>query len=102
MYKKLRYILCFVLFIGFFSNASAQLTKLEIQSVDISQFPVNYVYYTAKNLLGKDAGILGEFDIKVYEDGVEQRLWIEEEERVPASLVLILDSSGSMKHTMTS
>jgi VWFA-related protein len=86
--------------IGFFSIASAQITKLEIQSVDIVEFPVNYVYYTAKNLLGKDAGILGEFDIKVYEDGVEQRLWLEEEERVPASLVLILDSSGSMKHTM--
>ncbi|KPJ72802.1 hypothetical protein AMJ52_05035, partial [candidate division TA06 bacterium DG_78] len=100
MQKMFKYCLSFVVFIGFFSAASAQLAKIEIQSVDISQFPVNYVYYTAKNLIGKDAGILGESDIKIYEDGVEQRLWVEEEERVPASLVLILDSSGSMKHAM--
>jgi VWFA-related protein len=100
MHKMFKYSLCFLIFMGFFSIASAQLTKIEIQSVDISQFPVNYVYYMAKSPLGKDVGPVSEDDVRLYEDGIEQRFFFEEEERFPASLVLILDSSGSMKQAM--
>jgi VWFA-related protein len=101
MYRILNYSVLVLICIGVCTVGSAQdIAKLDIYAVDATEFPVNYVYYTAKNLLGKDAGALSGEVIKVYEDGVEQRLWSEQEERVPASLVLILDSSGSMKQTM--
>jgi uncharacterized protein YegL len=100
MFKTFKSSLFFIVCFGLFNTASAQLAKLEIQSVDISQFPVNYVYYTTKNPTGEDFGPVSEFDVRLYEDGIEQRICPEEEERYPASLVIILDSSGSMRQTM--
>jgi VWFA-related protein len=88
------------MFVGIFSATLAQLSNLKIHSIDISQFPVNYVYYTAENSSGKDFGPVSEFDVQLYEDGVEQRIFFEEEEHFPSSLILILDSSGSMKQSM--
>jgi VWFA-related protein len=75
-------------------------TAVEIHSVDICEFQVNYVYYVTMNASGEDAGPVSDVDFAVYEDGTEQRMITEEEERFPASLVLILDSSGSMKQAM--
>ena len=83
------------------SVSGQEVAKIEVHSVDLSRFPVNYVYYTSQDASGKYLGRVGGDQVELYEDGVQQALSVEEDEKhLPASLVLILDSSGSMKQSM--
>jgi len=94
--------LVLVLLIGFLGTAvGQQIAKVDVHSVDVSQFPINFVYYTTQDASGKYLGPVDESEVELYEGGVEEKVWSEEEEQhFPASLVLILDSSGSMKKAM--
>jgi len=81
--------------------AAQSISDIRIHSIDADQFPINFVYCSVKDGDGNYVDAIHEEELSVFENGVEERLWAEEEvERFPASLVLIIDSSGSMKQAM--
>jgi hypothetical protein len=83
--------------------ASAQgISEIRVHAVDPSQFPINFVYCSVTDADGGYLGWLPVEELSVLENGTEERLWPDEEaERFPASLVLVIDSSGSMKGAMS-
>ncbi len=89
--------------VGLVAAASAQgISEIRIHAVDPSQFPINFVYCSVTDADGAYMGWLPVEELSVLENGTGERLWPDAEvEKFPASLVLVIDSSGSMKGAMS-
>jgi len=74
--------------------------KMEIHLVDRSEFPLITISYSLKDARGNYTYSPGGDCFEVIEKGRRESVFGFDEEHAPASLVLILDSSGSMEGSM--
>lgn len=102
MLLKKRYFIGFlVFFLIQFSFGADDISKVNLHFVDASRFPVNFIYYTTQDADGNYGESLWEDNLEISENGRMQQIHTpDEEEAIPSSVVIILDSSGSMKNTM--
>lgn len=100
-FKKFRFTyVLFALLLHTSLNAQ-DIARVDLHFTDASAFPVNYIYYTTQDETGNYADALWEDNLEITENGVTQKLHTPEAgENVPASVLIILDSSGSMKKVM--
>ncbi|MBS3820041.1 VWA domain-containing protein [bacterium] len=102
MFSKNR---CFLILLFFilvqFSFGADEINEVNLHFVDASRFPVNFIYYTTQDAEGNYSEALWEDNLEIMENGRMQKIHTQdEEEALPSSVVMILDSSGSMKNTM--
>jgi|GEM_PF-1169506 len=84
-----------------FSFGADGLSEVYLHFVDASGFPVNFIYYTTQDAGGQYGESLWEDNLEISENGRMQQIHTpDQEEALPSSVVIILDSSGSMKNTM--
>jgi VWFA-related protein len=99
--KKLCLISLLVFFLIQFSFGADDISKVNLHFVDASRFPVNFIYYTTQDAEGEYGESLWEDNLEISENGRMQQVHTpDQEEAFPSSVVIILDSSGSMKNTM--
>jgi len=97
--------LCLISLLAFlliqFSFGADEISKVNLHFVDASRFPVNFIYYTTQGAEGQYGESLWEDNLEISENGRMQQIHTpDQEEALPSSVVIILDSSGSMKNTM--
>ena len=75
--------------------------KIDVKSIDISQFPLIYLYYSTYDKDGNYSGSISRDDVQIAEDRILEYVWGDGDyAHVKAHISLIIDSSGSMGEEM--
>ena len=101
--KKLAIFIFLLLF--FFVSlslvSSDEIAKVNIQSLDKSQFPLLRIYYNTIDKNGKYADGISEDAVELFEDKFYAKVWGDEDyDHAKSNIVMIIDSSGSMRGVM--
>lgn len=106
MVKLLFFFLLIIVF-AIFSSISTNIifaddpVKINIENIDSSNFPLIYLYYSTLDSSGNFGDSISPDDVQIGENQILQKVWGDGDyDHVPSNIVLVIDSSGSMKGSM--
>ncbi|NOY10136.1 MAG: VWA domain-containing protein [Spirochaetes bacterium] len=94
-------LLAFFLFTGLSLAGSDDIANVNIQSMDISEFPLVRIFYNTTDKSGKYQAGIPEDNVQVFEDKLYCKVWGDGDySHAKSNIVMIIDSSGSMRGVM--
>ena len=87
--------------LNIFSISSDEIDKVSIQSLDLSEYPIVKLFYNTTDKNGEYQDGFSEDEVQLFEDELYERVWGDGEyDHAKSNIVMIIDSSGSMRGVM--
>ena len=81
--------------------SSEEISKVSIQSLDLSEYPIVKLFYNTTDKNGKYQNGFSEDEVQLFEDEMYNKVWGDGDyDHAKSNIVMIIDSSGSMRGVM--
>ena len=81
--------------------SSQEISRVTIQSLDLSEYPIVKLFYNTTDKNGKYQKGFSEDEVQLFEDKLYNKVWGDGEyNHAKSNIVMIIDSSGSMRGVM--